>query len=516
MPRPGTGRQVVVGGGNAGRMLFRDCAGRPGRAIRIADTALFPDRLVMTPAARLQAAIDLLDAVDTAPLPADRVAADYFRHRRYIGAKDRPAIAARLFGVLRRRARLDWWVARVLAGLPAQALPPPGRARAIADLALSDGLAAAEIRQLFAGEKYGPARPDGPERLLIDRLAGAAIDHPDQPPWVRADVPDWLYPALRDALASDNAADGISDGVPDGDPILVAEWAALRGTAPLDLRVNSLKGARSPARAALAEAGIAAEPMPYAPLGLRVPDGGNVVVSPPFRDGLVEIQDEGSQIVALLTDARPGMRVVDFCAGAGGKTLALAAAMAGRGALVACDIAEGRLTRARVRLRRAGVQNVQRRVLTGERDKWVKRHRGSFDRVLVDAPCTGTGTWRRNPDAKWSLTPRDLEELTALQGRILDSAARLVKPGGRMVYATCSLLPAENAGQIDRFLTGGGRGWQLVPPGRVWADVAAGPPPVPADAAHLTLTPGRHGTDGFFCAVLQRPDEDSGDEDGQP
>src|SRR5205823_3544509 len=171
-----------------------------------------------------------------------------------------------------------------------------------------------------------------------------------------------------------------------------------------------------------------------------------------FKEGLVEVQDEGSQIAALLADARPGMRVVDFCAGAGGKTLALAAGMANRGKVVACDVSQRRLERAARRLRRAGVNNVERRALTGERDKWVKRHAGGFDRVLVDVPCLGTGTWRRNPDGKWRARPEDLAELVVRQQQILRSAARLARPGGRLVYATCSLLHEEDEAQTEGFL----------------------------------------------------------------
>jgi 16S rRNA (cytosine967-C5)-methyltransferase len=220
-----------------------------------------------------------------------------------------------------------------------------------------------------------------------------------------------------------------------------------------------------------------------------------------FRDGLIEVQDEGSQIAAQLADARPGMRVVDFCAGAGGKTLALAGSMANRGHLVACDISERRLERAAQRLRRAGVSIVQRVPLSSERDKWVKRHTQSFDRVFVDAPCTGTGTWRRNPDAKWRLRPEDLTELTALQAEILDSAARLTKPGGRLIYVTCSLLREENEAQIESFIAGH-EDFSLLPIGHVWSETIGGQPPVQGDM--LRLTPARHGTDGFFVAVLSR------------
>jgi 16S rRNA (cytosine967-C5)-methyltransferase len=220
-----------------------------------------------------------------------------------------------------------------------------------------------------------------------------------------------------------------------------------------------------------------------------------------FREGLLEVQDEGSQLAALLADARPGMRVVDFCAGAGGKTLALAAQMQNRGHLVACDISATRLERATQRLRRAGASIVQRQPLSSHRDKWVKRHVGSFDRVLVDAPCTGIGTWRRNPDAKWRLKPEDVTELAALQADILASAQRLVKPGGRLIYVTCSLLAEENELQVERFL-GEHADFKLVPIARVWAETVG--TASPAEGGMLRLTTARHHTDGFFVAILER------------
>jgi len=220
-----------------------------------------------------------------------------------------------------------------------------------------------------------------------------------------------------------------------------------------------------------------------------------------FKDGLVEVQDEGSQIAALLADARPGMRVVDFCAGAGGKTLALAAGMENRGKLVACDVSARRLERAVRRLRRAGVGNVACRVLAGERDKWVKRHRGGFDRVLVDAPCLGTGTWRRNPDGKWRATQNDLAELIVRQQEILRSAARLLRPGGRLVYATCSLLHEEDEAQAEAFLAAESE-FSVVSVARAWRETIGGA--APGGERYLRLTPARHGTDGFFVAIFER------------
>jgi 16S rRNA (cytosine967-C5)-methyltransferase len=220
-----------------------------------------------------------------------------------------------------------------------------------------------------------------------------------------------------------------------------------------------------------------------------------------FKDGLIEVQDEGSQLVALLADARPGQRVADFCAGAGGKTLAMAAQMHNKGKIVACDVLEGRIDRAAVRFNRAGVHNVERRALSSERDQWVKRHAGTFDRVLIDAPCSGTGTWRRNPDAKWKLSPQDLEELEQVQRNILDSAWRLVKPGGRLIYATCSLLAEENEAQVEAFLAAHAD-FKRVPVGEVWQTAIGGDCPATSDM--LSLTPAQHGTDGFFAAVLER------------
>jgi len=278
--------------------------------------------------------------------------------------------------------------------------------------------------------------------------------------------------------------------------------AALCGTAALDLRVNRLKVEdREKARAALAREGIDAARTPLSPLGLRLFERVPLGTLETFRSGAIEVQDEGSQLAALLADARAGMRVVDFCAGAGGKTLALAASMENRGHLVACDIAAKRLERATERLRRAGASIVQRVPLTSARDKWVKRHAQGFDRVFVDAPCTGTGTWRRNPDAKWRLGPEDLAELAALQAEILDSAQRLVKPGGRLVYVTCSLLTEENEQQVAHFLARH-PAFTLLPVGPVWRAVIG--TEAPAEGEMLRLTPARHGTDGFFVALIER------------
>jgi len=442
----------------------------------------------MTPGARLQAAIELLTEIHSGSAPADRTVAAYFRGRRYIGGQDRHDVVDRVYAILRHRARLDWWVAH--AGGEGTGTD---RLRMIAALAILEGWSADRTAGAFDGGQYRPARLSRHETEVAHKLAGKSIDHPDQPNWVRLEYPQWLDHQLRNLLG----------------PRFDAEMAALGVEAPLDLRVNTLKATRPQAIAALAESDIAAVATPLSPIGLRVRGRPPLATLPCFRDGLIEVQDEGSQLVALLVDARPGMRVVDFCAGAGGKTLAMAAAMRNKGHIVACDVLRDRVERAATRLNRAGVHNVERRGLSTERDPWVKRHARSFDRVLVDAPCSGVGIWRRNPDAKWRFTTDDLTAAIDLQRRILDSAARLVKPGGRLIYATCSLLPSENAAQVTWFAKDHPE-FALRPVADVWADTIGRMPEdtvSPTADRLLQLTPAAHETDGFFVAVLERSAE---------
>jgi 16S rRNA (cytosine967-C5)-methyltransferase len=324
---------------------------------------------------------------------------------------------------------------------------------------LLKGVRYAAVAEAFSGGRFAPAQLSRSEQAVLRRLEGHALEHPSMPSAMRLEVPDWLFSRIDQA-----------------------ELRALQEPAPLDLRVNLLKATREEARAALAAEGLEAAPTPLSPWGLRIEGRRQVTTGPAFRAGLVEIQDEGSQLVAALVDARPGTRVADLCAGAGGKTLALAMTMQNRGQLVACDISAARLDGAVRRIRRAGVHNVERHLLEPG-DKWIKRRAKSFDRVLVDAPCTGTGTWRRNPDARLRLAEADLAELLPKQVLLLDQAASLVRTGGRLVYATCSLLAEENEDQVTAFLSR-------------HSDFAQG------DV--LVLTPARNGTDGFFAAILER------------
>jgi 16S rRNA (cytosine967-C5)-methyltransferase len=251
----------------------------------------------------------------------------------------------------------------------------------------------------------------------------------------------------------------------------------------------------------LAAEGYELYPTPVSDIGLRLTKRAPIFTSPAFKAGHFEVQDEGSQLVAALVSAKPGMKVIDFCAGTGGKTLAIAAQMENKGRILAWDSSAKRLGQIKERLRRAGVDNVQVHVLEHENDQFIKRHKDSADRVLVDAPCSGTGTWRRNPDLKWRFTPKDLEEVVAVQQRILQSAARLVRPGGQLVYATCSLLPCENQGQIEQFLKNISN-FEVVPVDKIWDK--ARPESSGASAPYLSLTPHQDGVDGFFAAVLER------------
>jgi 16S rRNA (cytosine967-C5)-methyltransferase len=434
----------------------------------------------MTPGARIEAAIGLLDAIDQGRAPADDIVAEYFRRHRFAGVKDRAAISEHIYTVLRRRATLDWWLARMAPSLTAH-----GRTRLLVALVLIEHWTPDAIKEACDGDRFRPVRLSGEEARLLEMLVGAAPVHRDMPPDVVGNYPAWLGPPLEAALGASRAR----------------EAAALNEPAPLDLRVNSLRSDRDKVLAALGRERIEAVRTKLSPVGLRLFERAPLATLAIFKHGDIEVQDEGSQLAALLVEAKPGMRVMDFCAGAGGKTLALAASMANRGHLVACDISALRLERATQRLRRAGASIVQRQPLSGHRDKWVKRHAQGFDRVLIDAPCTGTGTWRRNPDAKWRLKPEDVVELAALQADILDSAARLVKLGGRLIYVTCSLLREEDETQVEKFLAAHAD-FSLVPVPSIWRSaIGEG---CPTREPMLRLTPARNGTDGFFVAVMER------------
>jgi 16S rRNA (cytosine967-C5)-methyltransferase len=394
----------------------------------------------VTPAARLSAAIEILDAViaaarDEGPA-ADTIIARYFKDRRYAGSKDRRAVRELVFEAIRTLGER----------------PETGRA-AMLGFASAE---APELLSLFGGDGHAPA----------------AIDD-DEPSAASGFAPQWLIHRLR-ARFGDTAQ---------------AELAALLGRAPLDLRVNTLMASRSDPF----DWPVPVSPTPFAPNGLRSSEPFNVEQSPLFLGGAVEVQDEGSQLACLATSAAPDMTVIDLCAGAGGKSLAIAAAMANRGRLIAADTNRDRLQRLPPRAERAGASIIEILLLNpGKELEGLADHIRRADLVLVDAPCSGTGTWRRNPEARWRLTPERLARLTALQARLLDIGAALVRPGGRLVYVVCSLLPEEGDGQIDAFLAAN--------PG--WTPSPFTLPTGPAATGRAVLSPARHGTDGFFIAGM--------------
>jgi 16S rRNA (cytosine967-C5)-methyltransferase len=438
----------------------------------------------MTPGARLQAAIELLAAIHEGSSPADRAAAAYFRGRRYIGGQDRRDIIDRVYAVLRHRARLEWWLSRVVGDGTIS-----DRWRMIAALALLDGWPADRIAGAFDGGQYRPQPLDRRESEAAHKLAGKSIDHPDQPNWVRREYPQWLDHQLRNLLG----------------PRFDAEMAALGVEAPLDLRVNTLKATRPQAIAALAESNIVAVPTPLSPIGLRVRGRPPLATLPCFRDGLVEVQDEGSQVAALLSAAKPGEQVVDLCAGGGGKTLAMAAMMENKGQIFATDDDKRRLAPIHDRLKRAGARNVQVRSpksVGGELDDLA----GRMDLVLIDAPCTGTGAWRRNPDAKWRMRPGALEQRQKEQAEILDRAVGLLKPGGRIVYVTCSVLDEENGAQARAFLSRYS-GFSVQPPAAVGQALGERAfmfgKAARVSVEGILLTPRSTDTDGFFVSVMR-------------
>ncbi len=442
----------------------------------------------MTPPARLATTIELLGLVESTPRPADATVSAYFRERRFIGSKDRADISAAVYRAMRRRARLSWRLQK------AGAEPTP-TGLMLADLLVGERQPLDRVERLFSGGPYAPAQLSQDELGLARRLEGRSLESPDMPEGVRAECPPWAEAELHRALGDE----------------FQSQMEALKHPAPLDLRVNVLKATRDEVLARLKADGLAAEPTRLSPIGIRLGGRPPVMAHPLYKDGTIEIQDEGSQLVALMADARPGHEVVDFCAGAGGKTLAMAAAMNNKGKLIASDVLEKRLIRAKERFRRAGAHNIQTNPIASETDPWIKRHKGRFDRVLVDAPCSGTGTWRRNPDQRWRSLGPGLAELLPLQMRILESAARLVKPGGRLIYATCSMMPAENEDHAEAFLAAH-PDFAVISAADIWRDVVwpQGGPDVPS-TPYLRLTPATHDTDGFFAAVFERKDVEESD-----
>ena len=393
--------------------------------------------------------------------PADVVLSRYFREHPKLGSRERGALAEAVYAVLRNRL--------VFNHLAESGSGPAMRRLALLGLAETVGISA------IGGITE-------PEVQWLNRVA--QVDRASMPLAVRLNLPSWLFVRLVKQFGEEGTT---------------AFAQGLNQPAPLDLRVNSLKAERDDVLAQLRQAEVACEPTSYSPLGIRL--GGKPALQhlPVFQQGLVEVQDEGSQLLVQAVGARRGEMVADFCAGAGGKTLGLGAAMRNTGRLYAFDVSDKRLAKLKPRLARSGLSNVHPAVIAHENDAKVKRLAGKLERVLVDAPCSGLGTLRRNPDMKWRQTETGLAELTAKQGSILCAAARLVKPGGTLVYATCSILQEENQDIVQAFLAAN-PAFELVPMNQVLAaqkiDLDTG--------EFLQLAPHVHNTDGFFAAVMKR------------
>ncbi len=427
----------------------------------------------MTPAARISAAIDVLDIIETRHRPAADALKEWGQSHRFAGSKDRSAIGTLVFDALRHKASSAFLMGS-----------PEPRAVMLGALRQVGGLDAEAIAALFTGAQYAPATLTDAER---ERLEAGSLE--GAPAHVRGDYPEWLAQGFEAAFGDQAAEEG----------------RALAERAPVDLRVNTLKGDREKALKQLSH--LSPVEAPLSRLGLRINIGADgrgpaLAAEPAYVKGLVEVQDEGSQLVALLAGVEPGQQVLDLCAGGGGKTLALAALMENRGQIFATDSDGRRLMPIFARLERAGARNVQVRAPRGPKDV-LEGLEGRCDLVMVDAPCTGTGAWRRNPDAKWRMRPGALDQRIKDQDEVLARAALYVKPGGALVYVTCSVLRVENEERVAAFLEAND-GW-LPRDAAHMARMAA----LPALAAHaspfgpgIRLSPRATGTDGFYIAVL--------------
>jgi 16S rRNA (cytosine967-C5)-methyltransferase len=425
----------------------------------------------MTPAARVAATLDILEEIARADAPADAIIANWTRTHRFAGSKDKRAIRELVYRDLREGARLRWLCGELDAD------PASPRTRTIIASEL-EGAGTAAAR--FNGSNYAPEVLSEAEIALVERLHETETGN--TPDWVKCGCPQDLYAVLAAQWPQD----------------VIEEVQALNDRAPVDLRVNTMRVNVEAARAALAEAGYEAVPTAFSPMGLRSSAHTNFGALEPFRKGLVDPQDESSQLVSLLVDAQPGMQVVDLCAGAGGKSLSLSAMMENRGEIVACDNAASRLARMEPRSKRLGATNI--RTLPVEAGEVPDGMPESADRVLVDAPCTGSGTWRRSPELRWRTAPDDIEAYAATQTALLTTAAQMVKPGGRLIYGVCSIFNAEGR-DVARAFEAANPAFSRVPVADVLGPDLAGR--LKADD-EMVLTPHRHRTDGMYTAVFAR------------
>lgn len=431
----------------------------------------------MRPAGRLQAAIEVLAEIQDRHRPASQALADWGKSHRFAGSGDRAAIGNLVYDALRQKHSIGW---RMGAETP--------RALALGAMVFGWGETPESLGALFEGD---PHAPDPITQEEASRIASPSLD--SAPGWVQADIPEWLEDEFRANF----------------DEEYIAEGKALAQRPPTDFRVNTLKGDRDKVVGALKRFKL--ELTNLSPWGLRsLPSQGpartpNLQPEAAFQKGWIEVQDEGSQVCSALVFAQPGEQVLDYCAGAGGKTLALSAAMQNKGQLFAYDSDRSRLAPIYERIKRAGTRNVQVRAPGESLDDLA----GKMDRVVVDAPCTGSGVWRRRPDAKWRLTPDALDKRLAEQRKALEEASRFVRPGGYLCYITCSVLPRENEGSVYGFIEDSSA-FELVSAGEVWESqfAACELKPWSSDECTITMTPATTGTDGFFFAVMERTSDE--------
>lgn len=432
----------------------------------------------MKPGARIQAAIEILATFEARPKPLERMLKDWGRANRYAGSKDRRAIGEYAYSVMRMRGEL----AHKMGSTDPRAL--------MIALLHRQGLQVAEQEGADDWKSWFDGSAHAPEPLTMAEVNLLVADETELPPAARLNVQDWLLEDINRTFGND----------------ATVAMAAMAGRATVDLRANALKTTRLKAHEALAGEDIEAGGTPLAPMGLRIIEAGGaprskVDQSKAYKSGLVEIQDEGSQLAAMIAGAKPGDQVIDLCAGAGGKTLALAAAMGNHGQIFACDTEGAKLKNLKPRLARAGVRNVQVKKIHSwtadpdDVDPDLYELTASADLVVLDVPCSGSGTWRRHPDARWRLTPEDLTSYCSAQIAILNRAADLVKPGGRLVYITCSILARENEEQVTRFLNDH--------PDFKREDIDPSLPGIRIKGG-LQMAPHITGTDGFFVAVMQK------------
>jgi len=427
----------------------------------------------MTPAARIQAVIEILNDVFSEERPADRVINYYLRQRRYMGSKDRHAVTDLTYKLMRHYYRLSWWISQ-------SPLEINGRTLIISYLMLHDKLKLKELKEFFYLEQYTPQPLSSREQDFAHSLAGKWLEDKDMPERNLLECPEWAEAYFKEAFGERYSE----------------EMMAMREPAGFDLRVNTLFIERDEAIEKLREDEIDVDKGHLSPWGIRVARRVAINKNELFEKGHIEVQDQGSQLIALIADAKPGEQVIDYCAGAGGKTLAMGMTMKNKGRIVAMDVLERRLERAKKRFRRAGLHNIETRPINQDNQKWIKRQKGKFDLVLADAPCSGSGTWRRDPDKRWNRIGPDLEELVPLQAEILEKSSRLVKPGGRLVYGTCSVFEAENQKQIENFVKNN--------PDFEILNITDILPDLKSEGPYLELSSAQNKTDGFFAALLKR------------